>query len=283
MKYILGDNPFFAVSHLSPDKSSEYLENASLEDTASKIILSSKKYNFETFMLSTHATSISLLKKTGYYDNDIKEFLPDLAINVPNVHTLNSVVASKGLFAGVKYLLSSIHVKSIAQIFNPGNWKGGTGSALSAVITDVLINEFPRDKVKYICIHNILTDLLVGLGGQKILNILSVSISKAGFTPVFLTLNPLVTDKVILDGDVICFYYNKTGYNVCPDLEKIKQYIEDSPREKWLMGILASGAVLPDQALGDDYLKEAEGILYATSKEERLAEFKELTKEFIDG
>lgn len=269
-KLILGDNPFFGISHLSSTKSKKYLAEESLLSSATEVIHKAASLNIDTFMISSHPETISLLKRSGYFDQNAK--LPYLAPVIPNVHTLNEDSASNGL---VKTFIT-IATKSIIyfskNIFSGLIFKTGIISGLLSAWIQTNIENYPLKKIKYICVHNVFVDLLLGLKCYWLLNKIAKGIKGIGYKPVFITLNPIQLDEHISNDVIFCFYYNLNGYNLVPDRETIQKFIKNTGRKCWLMGILASGTISPAEAFRDNTILNSDGILYATINTERLQE-----------
>jgi hypothetical protein len=121
-------------------------------------------------------------------------------------------------------------------------------------ITPLALNlEVPKNlkKGSYIYMQNIITDLLMGMGRGDILIEFIKSVSKMGYKPGIITLNPIMFDKLLkneqdanwLEDLVVCFNINKEGFNVFPSLDAVECFIESRPKYKLMgMSVFASGA-----------------------------------------
>ena len=105
---MLGDNPFFGVSHLGPSKSAIYLENEKRWDFAKEIIEKVPDIGIDSFMISSHAETNELLSSVGYGGD---KALPEICLVVPNVHDLNKNSAKLGILGAIKN-----HFKNIKSI-----------------------------------------------------------------------------------------------------------------------------------------------------------------------
>ena len=70
-----------------------------------------------------------------------------------------------------------------------------------------------------------------------------------------------------------------------PSLEEVRTVLKSYPETNnsvslWAMQVLASGVVDARQAFGDEYLANFDGVLYATTKKERVYE---VVSYFEDG
>jgi hypothetical protein len=81
-----------------------------------------------------------------------------------------------------------------------------------------------------------------------------------------------------------CFSYNLNGYmQNAPQSELIKS-LQKSKRADipcWGMQILAAGSIPSEKALSDPNLEYFEGILYATSRSERIREFSAVAEKYF--
>ena len=60
-----------------------------------------------------------------------------------------------------------------------------------------MIKDMPSKNIEYICIHNILTDILLGISNKKTFEDITDAIKSLGFKPAFITLNPVEANKII--------------------------------------------------------------------------------------
>jgi hypothetical protein len=91
----------------------------------------------------------------------------------------------------------------------------------------------------------------MGMGRGDILIEFTKSVSKMGYKPGIITLNPIMFDKLLkneqdpnwLEDLVVCFNINKEGFNVFPSLDAVECFIESRPKYKLMgMSVFASGA-----------------------------------------
>ena len=251
-KIILGDNPFFAVSHLDPSKSKEYLLDKNRFSKAVDIINDCKDVGIDDFMISCHEEASELLEKAGY-KNTFVHSLPNLCLVIPNVHQINKSAAESGLFATLKQFLSRFRFS-----------RKGVISLLSGM---------PYfGNIKYIALHNVVSDLLIGLNSKMLFTVFHYVCKILRVQSVIITFNPLQFLDLGVKCDVVCTYYNSLGYNVCYSLpELINRFEEDQNLpEFWAMGIAASGAVSSDAWRTDTQLSKFDGMLVASTKKGRI-------------
>ena len=261
-KIILGDNPFFSINHSGTENTKKYLQNKQLFDDSIQVIKKAAELDIKYFMLSSHEEAPALLKAAGYYD-DARGELPNLILNVPNVHKENVNAANSGILNVIYKLKFDLNKFRFSDLINPYK-------LILKSIINRWIDGFPKNKIEYICFHNIFTDLLLSTTNKNVFNLLVESTNELGFKPSFITLNPIELDKV-LDKDIpICCYYNLNGFNVFPSLASVRNKVSNSNRKFWAMGILASGSVQMKDAFSDIHLNNFDKYLYATSKVKRL-------------
>lgn len=254
-KLILGDNPFFAVSHLNSSKSEEYLKDSNRFKNAACIIRESKRIGISDFMISSHPEANNLLMMAGY-SNEYKSDLPDLCIVVPNVHQINKDAAENGLFLALKNFSSLISLKRKSLL-----------KALSGL-------NFSKN-IKYIALHNVVADMLIGLNSKLAFKVFHYLCKFMKVKSVIITLNPIRLLEMNVKCDVICTYYNSNGYNVCYRFEELKNKMKDNREiEFWAMGIAASGAIHQMNFIFNENLEIFDGALVASSKFERIKDTK---------
>ena len=254
-KLILGDNPFFGISHLSSRKSKEYLNDKTRWSKAAEVIKYASNLGINCFMVSSHKETNELLQMAGY---GISDSLPDLCIVVPNVHDMNVSAASGGVVNALKSLLK---VKNLYELFN-----------LKLIFRKILLGELNYKKIKYVALHNVVVDMLIGLKAKTLLSLFCRFTKIFGYKPVFITLNPIKLMKLNLKCHAICCYYNINRYNVCDKGESIIKEFKDNRfvKELWAMGILASGEVNYKDLRSDKTLQNFSKIIIASMKRNRI-------------
>jgi hypothetical protein len=259
-KLILGDNPFFGISHLKPGKSEGYLQDEARWENAAEIIKAAPESGLDVFMVSTHKETPDLLKKAGY---DLESSLPDLCLVVPNVHSANEKAASQGIVGALK-----------------SQFAGGlTWSKLRPrfLYERAVLGGVASTKIKYVALHNVVVDLLLGLRAKFAISLFCRATRFFGYKPVLITLNPVQLMKLNVNCEAICCYYNLNGYNVCDDPEALLNSFEKQAyvSELWAMGVVASGAIPFDRVAKDPVLKNFTRVILASSKHERIQSMSE--------
>ena len=243
MKIILGDNQFFGVNHFDLKKG----EKTKLKfDTTTKIeafINDSLEIGLDGFMINCN--------EKGYEIVNASEFdsAKEIHYSIPYPHKYASMVNETGMMSLFGHIIKNTSfIKNLIggiKLLATQNLKSITPLALNL--------EVPKNlkKGSYIYMQNIITDLLMGMGRGDILIEFIKSVSKMGYKPGIITLNPIMFDELLkneqdanwLEDLVVCFNINKEGFNVFPSLDAVECFIETSPKYKLMgMSVFASGA-----------------------------------------
>lgn len=265
MEVILGDNPFFGVNHRSQVKATEYLEGKGDFTSASEVIRCAHDLDVRKMMLSNHADVCDLLEKVRCDDLNVSGSM-EIALVIPYAQKFNQIVGSQGVLGILRNLpiirsfRSGLALLFSALIFRKPNLEGFIDILIDSELENISGFE---DRVKSLCLHNIVADLCLGLGFVDIVNQFCVVAMRKGYESVVITQNPLAFDKVLHPDVTLCFSYNTNGFMVNPSLKKVREELLFE-RKYWAMAILASGAVTLDEALGDPFLRRFPSVLYAT-------------------
>lgn len=280
MKIVLGDNPFFGINHRLGSKALDD-ENERF-DAASIVVASAQTHGIRSMMLSTHPGYDRLLMKAANALSEPGQF--DIAPVVPYPHTINNIIAQDGYWGVLKKFgfrdMFAVTGDALKVVFGRSD-KAKLERAFRLII-DVELECIRRIgfAVRHVCLHNILTDLLLSFGRFDILQGFINACSGIGLRAVLITQNPSAILSAPLVGPfVACFSYNKLGYMVNPSIEKTVEAmtrVDRSNCEMWAMQILAGGAITSESALQDEALKHFDSLLYATTKPERIDEFMKL-------
>ncbi len=263
--FILGDNPFFAISHLGPEKTRAYLQDEVLFEKAKQVITLAGDMGMSDFMISSHDETRRLLEHTGYFQSPTAANLPDLIVNIPNVHKMNNTATQKGVLSSISGSFSAENLWGLLAFLPRGLMFTAARAAIKR-----LVAPFPAEKISHVCLHNIVTDMLLGIGTPYTLEVIVAAIISLGYMPAFISLNPVLADKLLPRDIPLCVYYNQNGFNMCPNKDTALAYIRTTERPLWAMGVLASGMVPVERALNDPDLDHFSKVIYASSSAARL-------------
>jgi len=205
----------------------------------------------------------------------------------PYPHKYNDLVAKKGYWGLAKYLLKGNLKYILLNAFKIFNVNKSQEHIVRLICNSELQSLGKhREKVRYVCLHNILVDMYVAAGNYSALEAFIEHVKSMGLEPVLITQNLITLNKVMRssEGYTICFSYNSAGYMVNPSVELVDQFLEhntDSLPDLWAMQIMASGVVELDDALEKIAVNNHfKGVLYATTKRERIIELFAKTEKF---
>ena len=243
MKIILGDNQFFGVNHFDLKKG----EKTKLKfDTTTKIeafINDSLGIGLDGFMINSNEKGYEIVNACKF------DSAKEIHYSIPYPHKYASMVNEKGMMSLFGHIIKNTSfIKNLI-----GGIKFVATQNLKSITPLALNLEVPKNlkKGSYIYMQNIITDLLMGMGRGDILIEFIKSVSKMGYKPGIITLNPIMFDKLLrneqdanwLEDLVVCFNINKEGFNVFPSLDSVERFIESRPKYKLMgMSIFASGA-----------------------------------------
>jgi hypothetical protein len=243
MKIILGDNQFFGVNHFDLKKG----EKTKLKfDTTTKIeafINDSLEIGLDGFMINSNEKGYEIVNASKF------DSAKEIHYSIPYPHKYASMVNENGMMSLFGHIIKNTSfIKNVIggiKLLATQNLKSITPLALNL--------EVPKNlkKGSYIYMQNIITDLLMGMGRGDILIEFIKSVSKMGYKPGIITLNPIMFDKLLkneqdanwLEDLVVCLNINKEGFNVFPSLDAVECFIESRPKYKLMgMSVFASGA-----------------------------------------
>jgi hypothetical protein len=271
MKIILGDNQFFGVNHFDLKKG----EKTKLKfDTTTKIeafINDSLEIGLDGFMINSNEKGYQIVNASKF--GSAKE----IHYSIPYPHKYASMVNENGMMSLFKHIIKNTSfIKNLI-----GGIKLVATQNLKSITPLALNLEVPKNlrKGSYIYMQNIITDLLMGMGRGDILIEFIKSVSKMGYKPGIITLNPIMFDKLLkneqdanwLEDLVVCFNINKEGFNVFPTLDSVEKFIESRPKYKLMgMSVFASGAANIPASI--NYIKKLnlDYVVFGTSRIENI-------------
>jgi len=144
-----------------------------------------------------------------------------------------------------------------------------------------------KAKLESVLLHQLITDLCLGLGLDHILKFYIKFMLKAGIVPGFNTGNfTLLVKKfrewnINLEDVTIAAPFNKAGFQMVPSREECEKTLTELPKPNVLaISILAAGYLKPEEAI--DYiarLPNIKGVAVGVSKEKHANETFKLLRE----
>jgi hypothetical protein len=268
---LLGDNPFIGVSHLAQDKAMEESREATLERKV-KVIEAALKGGATGFAFSTHEANLELLTHLRKYRKDLLQKL-NYYILLPYAQ----FYVRKSNIVGTPALIKSVLLKSMMK--NP--------SAVSRIVASTLtlnpkkfvelfieaellpyLDILPKDRVKSVLMHEVLTELLIAFNLADLLECLDKFIRKRLKIAYGLETRNISQLHTWLDGigyypEYIMTPINPLGYQMAYSKERAEEAILalNSRSKIIVINILASGAITLDEAI--EYLSKFKDMIYA--------------------
>lgn len=275
---LLGDNPFIGVSHMSHEKAREERGEASIENKVS-VIEAAVKGGATGFTFSTCALNLELLRYLRDNRPRIFESL-NYYVLVPYAAQYVREATSAGTVQLIKRVLAgNISLKGLSFALWPRPVN------LIKMFLQVELKEYldilPRERVKAVLLHEVLTELIVAFNLCHMVKELICHFQRRGLSFGFETRN-VGNLRYFLKNNKITVEYvmtplNPIGYQMSPSKKKAEESIiklSTKGIKIIAINVLASGTVSPQQAM--EYLSQFKECIFAvtvgTSKANRALE-----------
>lgn len=277
-KVLFGDNQFFAVNHLSDEKSRA--QSMRFKDTQSIMYVLDQAIDLgiNTFMCTTHdriaeITEIMRNNKSRYQDFN---FFPCM----PYAHKYANAVTELGVMGTIKQYVPgnifSLAAKGGMALFNNDLGK------LMEILIDAELKMFKGINTPVIFLQNVLVDMILGLGMTEVFAEYAAYVKKKyNAEPGFITMNmPKLYDeleKLGIENPIICSSINKIGFRMSGGKEMYEKYLTEKTFRPIAMQVLAAGALRPKEAI--EYLGQfpkIESVLFGASSKGHIKETKDL-------
>lgn len=282
-KAILGDNQFFAVSHLSDEKSRAQSIRFKDDSSIIRVIDQSIELGINTFMCTTHDRIANICDHIRKNPNKYKDF--KIYPCMPYAHKYANAVTELGIVGTIKqYVPGNIFgtfAKGGMAVLNKDFMK------LMEIFIDAEMKMFKNIETPVIFIQNVLVDMILGLKMYDILAEYDAYIRKKyNAEPGYITMNlPMLYDALETKGiknPIICASINKLGFRMSGGLEINEEYLKEKDFRPMAMQVLASGALRPKEAI--EYLGQfprIESVLFGASSKPHIQETKELIESYL--
>jgi hypothetical protein len=266
-KVLFGDNQFFAINHLSDEKSRaqalKFRDTSSIMDVLGYV----NDIGIKTFMCTTHDRIAEVCDQIRNNPARFKEF--KIFPCMPYAHKYANAVTDYGIMGALKQYMPG----NIISTFTKGGLAFATKDYIKMMelLIDAEMKMFKGIDTPVIFIQNVLTDLILGLGMNDVLVGYAEYIKKKyGAEPGFITMNLPLLSKTLtglgLENPIICASINKIGFRMSGGIEEYERVIKEGKCRVIAMQVLAAGAISPDEAM--DYvcnLGGIESILFGSS------------------
>ncbi|MBW3546227.1 MAG: hypothetical protein KY428_11630 [Bacteroidetes bacterium] len=273
-RIIFGDNQFFAVNHISDEKSRAQAIKFKDNKTILNTIEIAREEGVDTFMCTTHdriAQICDMIRKepVRYHDFTIYPCMP-------YAHKYANAVTELG-------------ITGTLQQYVPGNFFGSLFKGGAAILSkdymsfmelliDAEMKMFKGLNTPVIFLQNVITDLLLGLGMKDFLRAYhDYIISRYNAEPGYITMNmPKLLDLLESAGirnPIICSSINKAGFRMSGGIELYEHTLKTRKVRAMAMQVLGGGAIPAHEAI--DYvcnLPNIESILFGASSRQNIAQ-----------
>lgn len=284
-KVLLGDNQFFAVSHLSDEKSRA--QSIRFKDNSSiiRVIDQAIEVGIKTFMCTTHDRIADICDHIRKNPAKYEGF--KIYPCMPYAHKYANAVTELGILGTVKQYVPG----NIFSTFTKGGvaYLSKDFIKLIEIFIDAEMKMFKGVDTPVIFIQNVIVDLVLGLKMFEIFREYDKYIRKKyNAEPGYITMNmPVLLDalnSVGIENPIICSSINKTGFRMSGGKEQYEKYLKEKSFRPIAMQVLAAGALRPKEAI--EYLgnfPKIESVLFGASSKAHIQETKELIESIMKG
>ncbi len=281
-RILFGDNQFFAVNHISDDKSMAQSMRFKEDSAIVRTLDYAMEAGINTFMCTTHDRIANICQIIR--DNPEKYRNFKIFPCMPYAHKYANAVTELGIAGTLKQYVPGNFVGSL--------FKGGVAflskdyMAIMELLIDAEMKMFKGIQTPVIFLQNVITDLLLGLRMTDVLVSYHKYVAKKYNAEAgYITMNmPMLLD--VLEGagiknPIICSSINKAGFRMSGGKEKYEHILNTRRFRAIAMQVLAGGAVSPKEAI--EYvcsLPNIESILFGASSKSNIYETASLISQF---
>lgn len=279
---LFGDNQFFAVNHISDEKSRA--QSIKFKDDAAIIrtLDQARGAGINTFMCTTHDRISKICDYIRSHPEKYEGF--KIFPCMPYAHKYANAVTELGIVGTLKEYV-------------PGNmfgsmFKGGMAFfskdylSIMELLIDAEMKMFKDISTPVIFLQNVITDLLLGLGMKDILKAFKEYVEKkynaeAGFITMNMPKLLNTLEGVGIHNPIICTSINKAGFRMSGGKEAYEEVLHSRKVRAIAMQVLAGGAIPPQEAI--EYvcnLPNIQSILFGASSKTNIEETVILIKNF---
>ena len=277
-KVLFGDNQFFAVNHMSDEKSREQAIRFKDDAAIIRVLDQARETGINTFMCTTHdriANICEYIRTNPEKYSDFKIF-PCM----PYAHKYANAVTDLGIIGTIKQYVPG----NVFSTFT----KGGVAYlrkdfiGLMELLIDSELKIFKGINTPVIFIQNVLVDMILGLKMFEVFKAYDSYIRKKyNAEPGYITMNlPALLNALNstgIENPIICSSINKIGFRMSGGKDIYEKYLIEKTFRPIAMQVLAAGALRPKEAI--EYLcrfPKIESVLFGASSKIHIQETKEL-------
>lgn len=284
-KVLFGDNQFFAVNHLSDEKSRAQSIRFAEDAAIMKVLDDAIDLGINTFMCTTHDRIAHICDILRSNPARYKNF--NIFPCMPYAHKYANAVTELGIVGAIKQYVPG----NIFSTFAKGGFAflSKDFSKFMEILIDAEMKMFKGINTPVIFIQNVLVDMILGLKMYDVFVDYDVYIRKKyNAEPGYITMNmPMLLDaleSVGIKNPVICSSINKIGFRMSGGIALYEKYLAEKQFRPIAMQVLAAGALRPKEAI--EYLTKfpkIESVLFGASSKGHIKETKELIEANLKG
>ena len=282
-RVLFGDNQFFAVSHLSDEKSREQAIRFKDDATIIRVLDQAMEVGINTYMCTTHDRIANVCDHMRSNPEKYRNF--NIFPCMPYAHKYANAVTDLGIIGTIKQYVPG----NIFSAFT----KGGVAFirkdfiSIMELLIDSEMKMFRGINTPVIFIQNVLVDMILGLKMFEVFKEYDSYIrEKYNAEPGYITMNmPALLDtlnSIGIENPIICSSINKIGFRMSGGKDIYEKYLKEKTFRPIAMQVLAAGALRPKEAI--EYLgkfPKIESVLFGASSKSHILETKELIEKHL--
>ncbi len=282
-KVLFGDNQFFAVNHLSDEKSRAQAIRFKDDSAIIRVLDQAIELGISTFMCTTHDRIANICDHMRTNPDKYRGF--KIYPGMPYAHKYANAVTELGIIGTIKQYVPGNIFSTFA--------KGGMAYLskdflkLMEILIDAEMKMFKGISTPVIFIQNVIVDMILGLKAYDAFRAFDDYIRrKYNAEPGYITMNmPALLDalnSIGIKNPIICTSINKIGFRMSGSIEIYEKYLREKEFRPIAMQVLAAGALKPREAI--EYLgnfPKIESVLFGASSKEHIRETKELIEKYL--
>jgi hypothetical protein len=281
-RILFGDNQFFAVNHISDEKSRAQAAKFSDSKAILRVLDDAIDLGITTFMCTTHEKIANICETM--HSNPKRYGTFKMYPCMPYAHKYANAVTELGILGMLKEYIPGNIISTFA--------KGGIAfarkdfAAMMELLVDAEMKMFKGIATPVIFLQNVVTDLVLGLGMNEFFVEFNNYVrekynAEAGFITMNLPKLLDVLENKGINNPIICTSINKIGFRMSGGRDCYEKTLAERRTRCIAMQVLAAGALKPTEAF--EYvsrLKGVESILFGASSKSHIDESVKMIKEF---
>ena len=273
-RIIFGDNQFFAVNHISDEKSRAQSIRFKTDQAIIKTLDYGMEAGIETFMCTTHDRISNICDYIRHHPEKYDNF--KIYPCMPYAHKYANAVTELGIVGTLKEYVPGNFIGSI--------FKGGVAFlskdylSIMELLIDSEMKMFKGINTPVVFLQNVVTDLILGLGMYDFFKAFKTYVEKkynaeAGFITMNMPKLLQVLNSIGIDNPIICTSINKIGFRMSGGRDQYEHVLKTKSVRVIAMQVLAAGAIPVREAI--EYvcgLPNVDSVLFGASSKSNIME-----------